>query len=265
MLRKRLVLILATLVTVSAVILGTLILSTRAAVTDEDTYYPPAAGGNYYGSPGAVDANDDSYTQPKYFGPEIFSNTLCSGDSTYNHGFDITYTRETANLSLESSNSVKWTRDQIWRFGTDPPTPWGGYTFTITRNAVKNLHTGVMTTPSVIFPWTGSEIHQRNGDIIVVWSEITGWVNATAIAGWDVLLNSDDPPSGVWVCPDYYKKIGYGTPTYDYDCNAGSPDWDEDWIEHRYTAFNDVERHNGGYAREAPVESGTYYNCMRLD
>ena len=261
MFRKQLILILAVLLSVFVVVVGLSVFSARAALRSSESVEPKelkAVIGPYYREDDDPPPDSDGL----WFGPEIYSDTLCPGNTAFNSGFDITYTQESATLSGRPDGNIRWAREQEWKFGNDPapPTSWG------TTREVEIGHEEAFApteerfnNPSLIFPWTGYETHDRVGNVVKSWGEVTGWVNANGIP------ESNVPSNEIWACPDYYKKIGIGTPTYDYNCNTGAPGGNTGWIIRRSGDFGPVESHNGGYAREAPVESGTYYNCMRLD
>ena len=201
----------------------------------------PSASGDYYRSPG---------TDGMYFGPEIYSDTLCGG--RFNEGFQIVWTNESASVSASIPNAVNWNRHQSWYFSDnhDLP-PWGTtYSYIDLDDDLgwSEISAGGGTTG---FPWAGYEMHDLSSEgvpRVSSSSDVTGYRRHTENDGTR------------YVCPMYYK-----TGSWEYSCfeNLVSSN-----IRFAYKyQFGDPEIHEGILSREViagPLQ-GTWHDCIELN
>jgi hypothetical protein len=122
--RRPLELFLTAILPVAVLLIGFFTFSLHAGLRPGlETAYPSASG-DYYRSPGK---------DGKYFGPQIYSDTLNGG--RFNNGFEIVYTNESGTISVSSSPStVNWSLYQCWEFSSEHDLPPWGTTYSFIRH-----------------------------------------------------------------------------------------------------------------------------------
>ncbi len=207
----------------------------------------PEAAGSYYRTPGKFVASEDG---DRWFGPEIDSRVLCPMTAhPFNASgfFDIIYTREDAMVWPSSTpGKVWWYRKQEWRFAT-ADTPWG--TDTVHIILVSEVGwTDIDAANSVTgFPWSGFEVHWREGDIIKSESEVTGYYPY-------------EHAGKRYLAPKYHK-IG----TVNYICATGRGQYNIKILSHTEGHFMEpVFRSEFSKLSRREKRTNNWYDCLPL-
>ena len=211
----------------------------------------PEPAGDYYRMPGKfVESEGDT----RWFGPEIDSRVLCPNtEHQFNKAgfFNITYTREDAEVWPSSRpGKVWWYRQQEWRFANDD-TPWG--TDTVYIILVSEIGWADIDAQNTVtgFPWSGFEEHWREGDYIQSKAEVTGY-------------HRYEHNGQKYLAPKYYKR---GTQRYSCTTTLGRQNLKV--LEHTQGHFTIPEfrpKHNKLSLREkgAPKRIEEWYDCLPL-